>query len=115
MANTVFFFFSSRRRHTRCSRDWSSDVCSSDLKRREHLRVDLAGVGLTRDGEDLGEAHLQRHAGIELAHFLIVAVEQLEEARLSPRRPLDAAELQRVEAAPETFGVAHNSLHPHSD
>src|SRR5205809_756911 len=25
-----FFFFSSRRRHTRCSRDWSSDVCSSD-------------------------------------------------------------------------------------
>src|SRR2546429_1204733 len=25
-------FFSSRRRHTRCSRDWSSDVCSSDLQ-----------------------------------------------------------------------------------
>src|SRR5262245_26293691 len=25
------FFFSSRRRHTRCLRDWSSDVCSSDL------------------------------------------------------------------------------------
>src|SRR2546422_8085579 len=27
----TLFFFSSRRRHTRCSRDWSSDVCSSDL------------------------------------------------------------------------------------
>src|SRR2546429_2278358 len=27
------FFFSSRRRHTRCSREWSSDVCSSDLSR----------------------------------------------------------------------------------
>src|SRR6266403_4664893 len=27
----VFFFFSSRRRHTRSLRDWSSDVCSSDL------------------------------------------------------------------------------------
>src|SRR5215475_6099228 len=27
----VFFFVSSRRRHTRFSRDWSSDVCSSDL------------------------------------------------------------------------------------
>src|SRR5215813_13110485 len=26
-----FFFFSSRRGHTRCGRDWSSDVCSSDL------------------------------------------------------------------------------------
>src|SRR3989442_9300373 len=30
---SVFFFFSSRRRHTRCGRDWSSDVCSSDLLR----------------------------------------------------------------------------------
>src|SRR5205809_1387342 len=29
--NTKNFFFSSRRRRTRCSRDWSSDVCSSDL------------------------------------------------------------------------------------
>src|SRR5690606_40155912 len=27
----LLFFFSSRRRHTRFSRDWSSDVCSSDL------------------------------------------------------------------------------------
>src|SRR2546429_4727068 len=31
MRQRDFFFFSSRRRHTRCSRDWSSDVCSSDL------------------------------------------------------------------------------------
>src|SRR5690606_40620624 len=30
----VLFFFSSRRRHTRFSRDWSSDVCSSDLEHR---------------------------------------------------------------------------------
>src|SRR5690606_39517115 len=29
----ISFFFSSRRRHTRFSRDWSSDVCSSDLHR----------------------------------------------------------------------------------
>src|SRR5271157_4803541 len=32
-STVVFFFFSSRRRHTRCGRDWSSDVCSSDLSR----------------------------------------------------------------------------------
>src|SRR5699024_11781052 len=32
-----FFFFSSRRRHTRSKRDWSSDVCSSDL-----LFIDVA-------------------------------------------------------------------------
>src|SRR5205814_4352830 len=31
VASARFFFFSSRRRHTRCLRDWSSDVCSSDL------------------------------------------------------------------------------------
>src|SRR2546430_2841900 len=31
------FFFSSRRRHTRFDCDWSSDVCSSDLKLREKL------------------------------------------------------------------------------
>src|SRR5690349_23313876 len=29
--NSLLFFFSSRRRHTRSLRDWSSDVCSSDL------------------------------------------------------------------------------------
>src|SRR6266511_3963554 len=31
ITSSFFFFFSSRRRHTRFSRDWSSDVCSSDL------------------------------------------------------------------------------------
>src|SRR5256885_3055779 len=30
----MFFFFSSRRRHTRLQGDWSSDVCSSDLPER---------------------------------------------------------------------------------
>src|SRR5262245_62247966 len=31
-SSVSFFFFSSRRRHTRCLSDWSSDVCSSDLQ-----------------------------------------------------------------------------------
>src|SRR2546422_2260432 len=35
------FFFSSRRRHTRCSRDWSSDVCSSDLTRCDRLQLSI--------------------------------------------------------------------------
>src|SRR2546422_2223203 len=38
MMISVYFFFSSRRRHTRCSRDWSSDVCSSDLLRKRRAR-----------------------------------------------------------------------------
>src|SRR2546429_1385147 len=39
------FFFSSRRRHTRCSRDWSSDVCSSDLK------VVMSGIHCSRSSD----------------------------------------------------------------
>src|SRR5437899_12932209 len=42
---THSFFFSSRRRHTRCLSDWSSDVCSSDLifaqKSRVHCRAPI--------------------------------------------------------------------------
>src|SRR5690625_3679090 len=48
----VLFFFSSRRRHTRWPRDWSSDVCSSDLPAAdEHGPVRARGVPL--DPEDL--------------------------------------------------------------
>src|SRR5690606_40424235 len=52
---TFIFFFSSRRRHTRFSRDWSSDVCSSDLSSddrlgyRTEVRVDLAAARPYRD------------------------------------------------------------------
>src|SRR5438105_12638697 len=35
-----YFFFSSRRRHTRSTRDWSSDVCSSDLFARAHFLLE---------------------------------------------------------------------------
>src|SRR5687768_9096307 len=45
----LYFFFSSRRRHTRCSRDWSSDVCSSDLawsdaERQQELDNNVQGI-----------------------------------------------------------------------
>src|SRR2546429_2545905 len=39
LLSQIFFFFSSRRRHTRCSRDWSSDVCSSDLTSEVPMRI----------------------------------------------------------------------------
>src|SRR2546426_7746312 len=39
-----FFFFSSRRRHTRLQGDWSSDVCSSDLSKHELLLLLVGGV-----------------------------------------------------------------------
>src|SRR5699024_12062224 len=45
-----FFFFSSRRRHTRSKRDWSSDVCSSDLARiavAEGIEYSRRGLSLS--------------------------------------------------------------------
>src|SRR5690606_40318864 len=44
----VVFFFSSRRRHTRFSRDWSSDVCSSDLVAALCLSGTGCAAGRTR-------------------------------------------------------------------
>src|SRR5690606_40120582 len=49
------FFFSSRRRHTRFSRDWSSDVCSSDLKLGLNIRYPIRG-----NGEDIRKAVAER-------------------------------------------------------
>src|SRR6266480_7538210 len=52
-----FFFFSSRRRHTRLTCDWSSDVCSSDLRRKFGLRgiveqaPDFGGHGVEAGGD----------------------------------------------------------------
>src|SRR5437016_10254030 len=50
-----FFFFSSRRRHTRLVSDWSSDVCSSDLRSRAEQAA--AEVPLVRDGDDVLRYH----------------------------------------------------------
>src|SRR5690606_39684096 len=50
---TAMFFFSSRRPHTRFSRDWSSDVCSSDLRTRNRLmksKVDVEQFVAWKDG-----------------------------------------------------------------
>src|SRR2546422_8230663 len=73
---SFFFFFSSRRRHTRCSRDWSSDVCSSDLILSDTVKVrELLSDGTYRrrtpgEGEPLLRSqialqHLAREAARE--------------------------------------------------
>src|SRR6266498_579388 len=54
----MFFFFSSRRRHTRCGRDWSSDVCSSDLSNEAQIR---------RAVETVLETHRRRVGVVGLA------------------------------------------------
>src|SRR5215470_18784006 len=50
MCRVVFFFFSSRRRHTRCYRDWSSDVCSSDLRKCAACEINSSVAGSTFSG-----------------------------------------------------------------
>src|SRR3989304_3293000 len=76
-----FFFFSSRRRHTRCSRDWSSDVCSSDLVSPEMRRrakavnfgliYGMSPFGLTRttdltlaEAQNFVDAYFERFPGV---------------------------------------------------
>src|SRR5439155_15469593 len=59
------FFFSSRRRHTRWPRDWSSDVCSSDLG----LGVAGGFKFLVEDRGGLGLRNLQRRTD-DLVHDL---------------------------------------------
>src|SRR2546422_2587067 len=66
-----FFFFSSRRRHTRCSRDWSSDVCSSDLKISAGLKAradELAKTIAQEVGMPLKLAG-RIQAGLPIANF----------------------------------------------
>src|SRR5256884_6400701 len=55
------FFFSSRRRHTRCSRDWSSDVCSSDLLLLFSWRGCLFRVGERVQPPKAGSLFFCRH------------------------------------------------------
>src|SRR3712207_958542 len=57
----LFFFFSSRRRHTRYWRDWSSDVCSSDLKEHQRLLGEAISVP---SGETQAIAEAAKEAGM---------------------------------------------------
>src|SRR2546427_7477131 len=77
-----FFFFSSRRRHTRFDCDWSSDVCSSDLG-FARVRVD----GFVRDlSEDITLDKMKKHSIEVVVDRLIVrrgAEAEAERSRLT--------------------------------
>src|SRR5256886_11194885 len=67
-----FFFFSSRRRHTRFDCDWSSDVCSSDLGKRFHEwkgkdlkgSLELLNLTLPHVVEEIHAAYLDAGADV---------------------------------------------------
>src|SRR5690349_4081618 len=98
------FFFSSRRRHTRSLRDWSSDVCSSDLLERmqkvgEHLRfnnsipqklVELAILITARHVDNAFEWIL--HQPLALKEGIArETIEAINNARRPERMPEDEA------------------------
>src|SRR5258705_3499480 len=62
----MFVFFSSRRRHTRCLSDWSSDVCSSDLTLAKAFRAAFIGdtVSVTYEIIERDEAALKAFARV---------------------------------------------------
>src|SRR5690606_32106565 len=78
----LFFFFSSRRRHTRFSRDWSSDVCSSDLNGIGNgiSLIIFAGivaefpVGLIQTFQTVGEGGVSAFSLIVLAVLFVAIV-----------------------------------------
>src|SRR5256884_5988116 len=81
------FFFSSRRRHTRCSRDWSSDVCSSDLLSPEPLGDYCTGANhvLPTNG------YARSSSGLSVRDFLkVITVQELTRAGLRSLGPTAA-------------------------
>src|SRR5438445_11637780 len=91
-----FFFFSSRRRHTRYWRDWSSDVCSSDLS--IILRADRRMIE-RRHHVPCGERSEERRVGKECRSR--GAADQEKKKRIAKHaeafRPLEAEYASRQE------------------
>src|SRR5699024_11674211 len=86
-----FFFFSSRRRHTRSKRDWSSDVCSSDLIDEvvESIRV-LNSQGISATVDNLGEFVFEKSEALAAKDQILNVIEAIHE------HELDRSEERRV-------------------
>src|SRR6266498_13061 len=86
-----FFFFSSRRRHTRCGRDWSSDVCSSDLAYTDAWFVGFSPeytIGVWVGYDDPSRSLGGGATGAEVAlPIWIDIVKQLDAMKLRTPRP----------------------------
>src|SRR5256885_12093133 len=84
-----FFFFSSRRRHTRLQGDWSSDVCSSDL--RDVVGGDFYQFSQDGDGWFATVADCTGH-GVPGAFMTLIATSSLSQA-IKEHGPRDPAAL----------------------
>src|SRR5690606_41581418 len=84
------FFFSSRRRHTRFSRDWSSDVCSSDLKVARHGRGDKF------QRPENSERSSQREISVDSTSSTSPGVERVSASAAAARAAAARSEERRV-------------------
>src|SRR5690606_39710543 len=83
------FFFSSRRRHTRFSRDWSSDVCSSDLIVTPNKKANSASMEYTeslRAARRQGGSHYLYEGTVGAGLPVIQTVRDLRETGRSEER-----------------------------
>src|SRR6266542_6577108 len=98
-----FFFFSSRRRHTMCYRDWSSDVCSSDLdtvdrysESTSDVGSDEGPVGASEPRDQIGRASCRERVEISVDagsvkkksnwNIEVEAVDQINENSVMPEK-----------------------------
>src|SRR5690606_21937547 len=104
----VLFFFSSRRRHTRFSRDWSSDVCSSDLLDVWRLLPEGDAIGvMTLPGRGAATArYLQRRIFFMDKVTVTDASETLAQVDVFGPQASEVLAALGLEDAPAPDGVA---------
>src|SRR5271170_7264932 len=112
MRFSTLFFFSSRRRHTRSTRDWSSDVCSSDLsggtnfgptsqKLNDSIKAAIAAYrtsnAMAADAPVPADAVTSSASGLD--PHISVANAQIQAARVAKTRGLALEKVQTLIAA----------------
>src|SRR3546814_14786950 len=103
---SVWFFFSSRRRHTRCAiSDWSSDVCSSDLR----------CTGLFGEADFLPRRALGQQRAHQLVVECVAGLVALEGADAGVAGQVQVADRVEDLVAPELVAVAQAGVVEHAE
>src|SRR5260370_20388424 len=114
-----FFFFSSRRRHTRFKCDWSSDVCSSDLSAWEGFAsMDLGIVKMVGIVEEMTGAYLDYSMSVIVSGALPDVRDGLKPVHRRVLYAMEQMGLQSNRSFRKCAGIVGEVLkeyHPHSD
>src|SRR5256885_1583842 len=93
VSRSLFFFFSSRRRHTRLQGDWSSDVCSSDLRLKQQADTVKATESVQRAQATVAGRYAGSQTRVQSALDSLERIKQKQAERGA--RMESAAELAR--------------------